>query len=161
MRRGFSEKDYVRLLGEVDDYRKGTLPEVSAPPAPLPTPGDPPPDTPENFGEDPKENFGGDAKENFGGDEKENFGADPKKIGDGENEVFGLEEEPDDDSASESTELPVIDPTVWATRGGWYQQYGVVSYRSTGHADLLLKNWLDELVRRIDDPLVRAHLAAG
>lgn len=161
MRRGFSEKDYVRLLGEVDDYRKGTLPEVSAPPAPPPTPGDPPPDTPENFGEDPKENFGGDEKENFGGDAKENFGADPEKVGDGENEVFALEEEPDDDSASESTELPVIDPTVWATRGGWYQQYGVVSYRSTGHADLLLKNWLDELVRRIDDPLVRAHLAEG
>ena len=152
MRRGFSEQDYIRLIGEVEAYRKGTLPKVSAPLVPPPAPQDPPPGTPENFGEDPKEDFGGDTKENFGEDPKE--GAD-------ENEVFGLEEEPNHDAASEVIELPTIDPTVWASRGGWYQQYGVVSYRSTMHADPLLKHWLDELARRIDDPLVRAHFAEG
>ncbi len=168
MRRGFSEQDYIRLLGEVEAYRKGTLPKVSAPPVPPPAPQDPPPGTPENFGEDPKEDFGGDTKEDFGGDTKEDFGGDTKedfggdpKEGAGKDEVFGLEEEPDHHAASELTELPPIDPTVWATRGGWYQQYGVVSYRSTGHADPLLKHWLDELARRIDDPLVLAHFAEG
>ena len=157
MRRGFSEENYIRLLDEVDGYRKGIFPKAvpAAPPGPTSTPQTTPSEEPETFGDDAEESFGNETDESFGDDAEESFG-------DGEEEAFGLEEEPSDlDEASEGKELPVIDPTVWATHGGWYQQYGVVSYRSTGHADPLLKHWLDELVRRIDDPLTRAHLAEG
>ena len=160
MRRGFSEQDYIRLLKEVDAYRGGSPPAPVDPETPEKTQaaegspdtssGEGKEDTGENFGEDTGESFGEDTGESFGEDTGESFGEDP--------------DEPSEEAEKPGTasgELSPIDPETWASQGGWFQQFGVVSYRSRGHADPLIRDWLDALVSRVDDPLARAQLADG
>ncbi len=121
-------------------------------------------DTGEAFGgEDTGEAFGGeDTGEAFGGDDTgEAFGGDDEAFGGGDEE-FGSDTASDDSPEEETPkDLEAIDPVNWAARGGWYQQYGALYYRSTGHADPLLKNWLDALAARVDSPLAIAQLKEG
>ncbi|MFD2256091.1 hypothetical protein ACFSSA_05325 [Luteolibacter algae] len=58
-------------------------------------------------------------------------------------------------------ELEAIDPITWAARGGWYEQYGALYYRSTGHADPLIRNWLDSLAANVSSPLALAQFKEG
>ena len=156
MRRGFSEQDYIHLLDEVDAYREGSPPgpidpetpeqKQSAEGSPDDSSGESKEGTSENFGEDTGESFGEGPDEDTG----ESFGDDPDESG---------EEAEKPDAAS--GELSPIDPETWASQGGWFHQFGVVSYRSKGHADPLIRDWLDALASRVDDPLARTQLADG
>lgn len=110
--------------------------------------------TGESFGEEmppkadvkPVETFGETGTgESFGGGEE--FGAEPKKES--------------VDKVTPPKELDSMDAATWASRGGWYQEYGAIYYRSTGHADPLIKSWLDALASRVSDPLSLAQLKEG
>ncbi len=180
--RGSSKGSYVAIQDEVAAKREGTMPPPvkpdeaagpeAAPEATNSAPenfGDdsgetfgeePAPPSGETFGEEPAppsgETFGDDTGESFGNDTGETFG------GDG-GESFGEPEEKPDtsDKPEPPRELDPIDPVNWAARGGWYQQYGALYYRSTGHADPLLKNWLDALASRAASPIDLEQLKDG
>lgn len=170
MRQGFSKKDYIRLLSEVSAKRKGTYPAVEVKEAPTPTEA-PAADTTgsvsENFDGDTGEDFGGEKEENFEPAPEEDFGENKAENFDGGGESFGTEEEfgteepAKEEATEEPAELEVIDPVLWAARGGWYQQYGALYYRSTGHADPLIRSWLDQLAAKVDSPLFRAQFNEG
>ncbi|MEP4933948.1 hypothetical protein [Haloferula sp.] len=190
MRRGFSEGNYVRLLKEVEQAREGSYPGPIAD-EPEPSTDEPEEmskglDEDEGFGGDEEdegfgggeedEGFGGDEQdegfggneedEGFGNDDEEGFGDEEEEgFGDDEEEGFGDESEDSaDDSSEGETEEPKldpIDPGQWASKGGWQQQYGVLYYRATGHADPLIKSWLDGLAARASEPLALAHLKEG
>ena len=180
MRRGFSEQDYIHLLDEVDTYREGSPPgpidpetpeqKQSVEGSPDDSSGESKDGTGESFGEgadeDTGESFGEDADEDTG----ESFGEDAdedtgESFGEGADESFGDDPDESGEEAEKpdaaSGELSPIDPETWASQGGWFQQFGVVSYRSKGHADPLIRDWLDALASRVDDPLARTQLADG
>lgn len=173
MRHGFSKENYMRLLDEVNDMRKGAMPPPVSPEPPAASTAKPAGTTkaqPENFGDDSGESFGEESKETFGDKGGETFGDDNKETtgnnGGGEtfggDEEFGAEPKKDEGAAeTKPKELEPIDPTNWATHGGWYQQYGALYYRSTGHADPLIRNWLDQLAKHVDSPLPLAQLKDG
>jgi len=54
-----------------------------------------------------------------------------------------------------------VDRENWSTSGGWHQEYGVIYYKSTGHADPLLKAWLEHVLEDVKDPLRLATLREG
>ena len=59
---------------------------------------------------------------------------------------------------------PRIDPLDrmnWTSSGGWHQEYGTIYYKSTGHADPLLKSWLEHVLEDVRDPLRLATLREG
>jgi hypothetical protein len=59
---------------------------------------------------------------------------------------------------------PRIDPLDrmnWTSSGGWHQEYGTIYYKSTGHADPLLKAWLEHVLEDVRDPLRLATLREG
>ena len=126
------------------------------------------------FGEEEEAGFGEEAaggeeeETGFGEEEEAGFGEEPaggdeEETGFGEEQDEGFGESADDESEDEPEALTLepIDPGQWATKGGWQQQYGVLYYKSTGHADPLIKSWLDGLAARASEPLALAHLKEG
>ncbi len=174
---GFSKDSYIKLIEEVDAKRQGNYPPAVTPPTPEPAPDETTGTAPageedfnggeETFGEgestfDGGEESFGEGEETFGGGE-ESFGEGEETFGGGE-ESFGDEEfgtEENKEEKPEPKELEPIDPINWAAQGGWYQQFGKLYYRSTGHADPLIKNWLDQTSKKIDSPLALAHFKDG
>ncbi len=157
MLHGFSKDSYAKLIEEVAAKRDGTYPPKVTPHTPTPVPDettDAAPAGEEDFGGG-EETFGG-GEESFGGGE-ETFEVGEESFGD--DEEFGTEEEKEEEK--EPKELEQIDPINWAAKGGWHQQYGALYYRSTGHADPLIKSWLDQTAKRIDSPLALAHFKDG
>jgi hypothetical protein len=115
-------------------------------------------------GDEEEATFGEEADSGFGGEETEATFGEEEDVGFGGEEVAGFgEESPEEESDEEAEEpkLDPIDPDLWASKGGWQQQYGVLYYRSTGHADPLIKSWLDGLAARSKDPLALAQLKEG
>ena len=49
----------------------------------------------------------------------------------------------------------------WTSSGGWHQEYGTIFYKSTGHADPMLKAWLEHVLEDVQDPLRLATLREG
>ncbi len=184
---GTTKQEYLDVSNEVDAKRNGNLPPPVIPEEPAAATEEPDAgaaSAPESFGDDTEEAFGGDdtgeafggddTGEAFGGDDTgEAFGGDDTGEafggGDDTGEAFGGgDEEFGSDTPAEDTpveevpkDLENIDPVNWAARGGWYQQYGTLYYRSTGHADPLLKNWLDALAGQVSSPLALAQLKEG
>lgn len=54
-----------------------------------------------------------------------------------------------------------VDRTNWTSLGGWHQEYGTIYYKSSGHADPLLKAWLEHVLEDVKDPLRLATLREG
>lgn len=50
---------------------------------------------------------------------------------------------PSPDAEETATPASGIDAEAWAELGGWYRQDFAISYRPTGHKDVLFKAWLD------------------
>lgn len=64
-------------------------------------------------------------------------------------------------AAPAAVATPRIDPLDrmnWTSAGGWHQEYGTIYYKSTGHADPLLKAWLEHVLEDVRDPLRLATL---
>jgi hypothetical protein len=131
----------------------------SAPPAEPPSGeesfGDPAPAGEESFG-DPapagEESFGDPApagEESFGDPApagEESFG-DPK---DADAAAFGGSDSAS--SAEEPIDLKDPNPTAWSENiGGWSEDQYMISYKSTGHSDPLMKAWIEALLGRIND----------
>jgi hypothetical protein len=57
--------------------------------------------------------------------------------------------------------IETLDRMNWTSSGGWHQEYGTIYYKSTGHADPLLKAWLDHILEDVRDPLRLATLREG
>ena len=121
------------------------------------------------FGEeDPEAGLGSEDDVGFGGEETEaTFGEEDSGFGEEDSGEEGFGEAGSEDKEAEEPEEPdepkldAIDPDLWASKGGWQQQYGVLYYRSTGHGDPLIKSWLDGLAARSKDPLALAQLKEG
>ncbi|MEZ5383957.1 MAG: hypothetical protein R3F13_00435 [Prosthecobacter sp.] len=67
-------------------------------------------------------------------------------------------------TAATKEEVPHNDPLDrinWTSSGGWHQEYGTIYYKSTGHADPLLKAWLEHILEDVRDPLRLATLREG
>jgi hypothetical protein len=67
-------------------------------------------------------------------------------------------------TAPAAVATPRIDPLDrmnWTSSGGWHQEYGTIYYKSTGHADPLLKAWLEHVLEDVRDPLRLATLREG
>ncbi len=105
--------------------------------------GDPAPATEESFG-DPapagEESFGDDAgEESFGG------GVDDDALAFGSGTDAPAEVE-------EPVDLQDPNATAWSENiGGWSEDQFMISYKSTGHSDPLMKAWIEALLGRIDD----------
>ena len=46
-----------------------------------------------------------------------------------------------------------VNSEEWAATGGWYWDKSILYYRPTGHADLLLKTWIDLSSSNVDNPI--------
>jgi len=67
-------------------------------------------------------------------------------------------------AASAVVPAPQMDPLDrmnWTSSGGWHHEYGTIYYKSTGHADPLLKAWLEHVLEDVRDPLRLATLREG
>lgn len=174
----------MKVMKEVDDYRSKKFPAPTKPklPAPEIKPSAPAAGGTENFGAPPQEeSFGApvpkaapaSASESFAPPAAETFSAAPAPGG----ENFGAAPSPT--ASSESFSAPVaaisgagtavhevhrlepVDRETWAGAGGWHQQFGVIYYKSTGHADPLLKAWIEHVLEDVKDPLRLATLREG
>lgn len=58
-------------------------------------------------------------------------------------------------------QIEPLDRMNWTSSGGWHQEYGIIYYKSTGHADPLLKAWLEHVLEDVRDPLRLATLREG
>jgi hypothetical protein len=79
--------------------------------------------------------LGGKKEDILGGDKKEDIlGGDAAKEGDSTSAKTEKEEELD---------VEIVPGEEWASAGGWYRDEFTLRYRPAGHADTMMRSWLD------------------
>lgn len=169
MREFLGAETCMKIMQEVDAFRAKVYPAAEKPantpkPAP-PAAAKPAADAGESFGAPaaapaaPAESFGAPAATPAA--PAESFGA-PAAAPAAPAESFGAPAAaPAAPAAVPAPRMDPLDRMNWTAFGGWHQEYGTIYYKSTGHADPLLKAWLEHILEDVSDPLRLATLREG